>query len=63
MNGTKIKLNDRDELKGVTFVRFKASHSDVAELTLRIDVIPDSIKGERSDIKCQHKIKLQRLFH
>lgn len=40
-NGTKVKLNDGDELKGISDVAFHARTDGLAELTLRFDVFPE----------------------
>ena len=40
-NGTKVKLNDGDELKGISDVAFHARTDGPAELTLRFDVLPE----------------------
>ena len=43
-NGTKVKLNDGDELNGISDVEFHARTDEPAELTLRFDILPEREK-------------------
>ncbi len=41
-NGTSVKLNN-EKLQGVNFVQLRADSECVPELTLRVDIIQDSM--------------------